>query len=155
MLAMTVPGIIKWDAPLVIASLLIGVALASAATTTFHRLTDLRAIAAGAGLLTLGICGLHFTAMAAAAIYPDPQYAVPAEAIGGDTLTVAVVAMAAIILSISFVMVWVDRKLARHAAEEAQRMRAFADAAIEGLVVVDGEQVVDANRSFQIGRAHV
>jgi NO-binding membrane sensor protein with MHYT domain len=72
MLAMTVPGIIKWDAPLVIASLLIGVALASAATTTFHRLTDLRAIAAGAGLLTLGICGLHFTAMAAASIHASP-----------------------------------------------------------------------------------
>ena len=79
---------------------------------------------------------------------PTRNYAVPAEAISGDTLTVAVVAMAAIILSISFVMVLFDRKLARHAAEEAQRMRAFADAAIEGLVVIDGEQVVDANRSF-------
>ena len=33
-------------------------------------------------LFTLAICGLHFTAMAAAAIYPDPRSAVPAEAIG-------------------------------------------------------------------------
>ena len=54
----------------------------------------------------------------------------------------------AIILSISFAMVLFDRKLARNAAEEARRIRAFADAAIEGLVVIDGERVVDANRSF-------
>ena len=72
----------------------------------------------------------------------------PAEAIGSGTLTVAVVAMALIILSISFAMVLFDRKLARNAAEEAQRIKAFADAAIEGLVVIDGERVVDANRSF-------
>jgi diguanylate cyclase (GGDEF)-like protein/PAS domain S-box-containing protein len=32
--------------------------------------------------------------------------------------------------------------------EEGQRIRAFADAAIEGLVVFDGQRVVDANRSF-------
>ena len=99
-------------------------------------------------LFTLAICGLHFTAMAAAGVYPDPTLEVPAEAIDSATLTVAVVAMATIILSISFIMVLFDRKLAYQAAEEAQRIRAFADAAIEGLVVVDGERVVDANRSF-------
>ena len=128
-------------------SVLIGISL-SALAMAYHRRRPSLFPWRPALLFTLAICGLHFTAMTAAAIYPDPQYAVPAEAISGDTLTVGVVAMAAIILSISFVMVWVDRKLARHAAEETQRMRAFADAAIEGLIVVDGEQVVDANRSF-------
>jgi diguanylate cyclase (GGDEF)-like protein/PAS domain S-box-containing protein len=86
--------------------------------------------------------------MAAARVYPDPRLEVPAEAIGSGTLTVAVVAMALIILSISFAMALFDRKLVRNAAEETQRIRAFADAAIEGLVVIDGVRVVDANRSF-------
>jgi len=45
-------------------------------------------------------------------------------------------------------MVLFDRKLIRNSADEARRIRAFADAAIEGLVVIDGERVVDANRSF-------
>jgi len=45
-------------------------------------------------------------------------------------------------------MVLFDRKLIRNSVDEARRIRAFADAAIEGLVVIDGERVVDANRSF-------
>jgi diguanylate cyclase (GGDEF)-like protein/PAS domain S-box-containing protein len=40
------------------------------------------------------------------------------------------------------------RPQACHAAEEAQRLRTFADAAIEGLIVVDGTRIVDANRSL-------
>ena len=99
-------------------------------------------------LFTLAICGLHFTAMAAAGIYPGPVDAMPGRMIGSGTLTAAVIAMAAIILSISFAMVVFDRKLIRNSADEARRIRAFADAAIEGLVVIDGERVVDANRSF-------
>jgi diguanylate cyclase (GGDEF)-like protein len=99
-------------------------------------------------LFTLAICGLHFTAMAAAGIYPGPDREMPGALIGSDTLTVAVIAMASIILSISFSMVLFDRKLIRHSADEARRIRAFADAAIEGLLVIDGERVIDANRSF-------
>jgi diguanylate cyclase (GGDEF)-like protein/PAS domain S-box-containing protein len=86
--------------------------------------------------------------MSAAAILPDPRFEVPTEAIGGGMLTVLVVSVAAIILSISFAMVLFDHRLARQTAGEAQRLRAFADAAIEGLVVIDGERIVDANRSF-------
>jgi len=86
--------------------------------------------------------------MAAAGIYPGPDREMPSEMIGSGALTAAVIAMASIILSISFAMVLFDRKLTRNSAEETRRIRAFADAAIEGLVVIDGEKVVDANRSF-------
>jgi diguanylate cyclase (GGDEF)-like protein len=147
MSALNIAGWMVWDRGFVLASILIGIAL-SAAALAEHRRKPAPIPWRPALLFTLAICGLHFTAMAAAGIYPDPQLAVPAEAIGSGTLTVAVVAMASIILSISFAMVLFDRKLARHAAEEAQRIKAFADAAIEGLVVIDGDRVVDANRSF-------
>ncbi|HEX8379192.1 MAG TPA: EAL domain-containing protein, partial [Allosphingosinicella sp.] len=99
-------------------------------------------------LFTLAICGLHFTAMAAASVVPDSGIDVPPAAIDGGVLTLGVAAMALVILAIGFLMVLFDRKLARNAIEEAHRLRTFADAAVEGLVVIDGERIVDANRSF-------
>jgi diguanylate cyclase len=147
MSALTMAGWLVWDRAFVLVSILIGIVL-SAAALAEHRRKPALIPWRPALLFTLAICGLHFTAMAAASIYPDPGLEVPAEAIGSGTLTVAVVAMALIILSISFAMVLFDRKLARNAAEEAQRIKAFADAAIEGLVVIDGDRVVDANLSF-------
>jgi len=147
MSAAKVAGLIVWDRNLVIVSVVIGVTL-SAVAAVEHRgrkgLVPWRA----ALLFTVAICGLHFTAMAAAGIYPGPDREMPGEMIGSGALTAAVIAMATIILSISFIMVLFDRKLTRNNADEARRIRAFADAAIEGLVVIDGAQVVDANRSF-------
>ncbi|MEA3010579.1 MAG: hypothetical protein QOJ91_2271 [Sphingomonadales bacterium] len=62
------------------------------------------------------------------------------------TLAVGVLALA--ILALGFMTILFDRKLASNAIEEARRLRTFADAAVEGLVVIDGERIVDANRSF-------
>ena len=142
-----VGGLILWDKGLVVASLLLGILL-SAAAMAEHRRRPGPVPWRAALLFALAICGLHFTAMAAASIYPGPDPALPGALIGSGALTAGVIGMVAIILSISFAMVLFDRKLVRHSAEEARRIRAFADAAIEGLVVIDGERVVDANRSF-------
>ncbi|HKR23776.1 MAG TPA: EAL domain-containing protein [Allosphingosinicella sp.] len=148
MSAVKVAGWITWDERYVIASVLIGVLLSAAAAAEHRRRRGLLPWRS-ALLFTLAICGLHFTAMAAAGIYPNPALEVPASAIGSGTLTLGVVAMAFLILSISFAMVLFDRKLARNAAEEARRLQDFADAAIEGLVVIEGERVLDANHSFR------
>ena len=87
--------------------------------------------------------------MGAAWIMPDPAIPVPSASISSATLGIAVVVMALVILAASFAVVLVDRELARRAAEEARRLKAFADAAVEGLLVVDGDKVVDANHSFR------
>jgi diguanylate cyclase (GGDEF)-like protein/PAS domain S-box-containing protein len=147
MAAVKLPGRFVWDEAMVAASLLIGIGL-SAAALAEHRRRPRALPWRPALLFTLAICGLHFTAMAAAVIFPDPRLAVPAAAIDSNFLTLAVVAMALVILAIGFLMVLFDRKLARNAIEEARRLRTFADAAVEGLVVIDGERIVDANRSF-------
>ncbi|HYG47338.1 MAG TPA: EAL domain-containing protein [Allosphingosinicella sp.] len=147
MAAVKLPGRFLWDADLVAVSLLLGTAL-SAAALAEHRRRPQALPWRPALLLTLAICGLHFTAMAAASILPDSRVEVPAAAIDGRLLTLAVAAMALVILAIGFMMVLFDRKLARNAIEEARRLRTFADAAVEGLVVIDGERIVDANRSF-------
>jgi diguanylate cyclase (GGDEF)-like protein len=147
MAALNVAGLLFWDERLVALSVLLGIAL-SAAALAEHRRRPQAVPWRPALLFTVAICSLHFTAMAAAAILPDPRIAVSPEAIDSGTLTVGVALVAFIILSISFAMVLFDRRLARGVIEEAQRLRAFADAAIEGLVVVDGDRIVDANRSF-------
>ena len=147
MSAVNLAGRIVWDESLVLVSILIGVVFSALSAIPYRRRPSLLPWRS-AILFTLAICGMHFTAMAAAGIYPDPSLAVPAETIGSDTLAVGVVGMALIILSISFAMVLFARRLARNAAEETQRIRTFADAAIEGLLVIDGSRVVDVNRSF-------
>jgi diguanylate cyclase len=77
MQALVLAGRIEWDMVLVTAAIFMGAALASGATTSFHRLTGLHAVAAGAGLFTLAICAMHFTAMGAALIVPDPTVTAP------------------------------------------------------------------------------
>jgi len=147
MAAVKLPGRFAWDGALVLVSLILGIAL-SAAALAEHRRRPRALPWRPALLFTLAICGLHFTAMAAASIHPDARIAVPPAAIDEAVLTLAVVAMALVILAIGFMMVLFDRKLAKNAIEEARRLRTFADAAVEGLVVIDGERLVDANKSF-------
>jgi diguanylate cyclase (GGDEF)-like protein/PAS domain S-box-containing protein len=147
MAAVKLPGRFAWDGTMVAASLLVGTVLSVAALAEHRRRPQLLPWRP-ALLFTLAICGLHFTAMAAASIHPDSRLAVPPSAIDSTVLTFAVVAMALVILAIGFMMVLFDRKLASNAIEEARRLRTFADAAVEGLVVIDGERMLDANRSF-------
>ena len=147
MAAVKLPGRLAWDGTLVIVSLILGITLAAAALAE-HRRSPKALPWRPALLFTLAICGLHFTAMAAASIHPDARIAVPPATIDEAVLTLIVVAMALIILAIGFLMVLFDRKLASNAIAEARRLRTFADAAVEGLVVIDGERLVDANRSF-------
>jgi diguanylate cyclase (GGDEF)-like protein/PAS domain S-box-containing protein len=147
MSAMNVSGRLVWDETIVGLSIAVGIVFSTAAVAQDRRnaspFTWRPAL-----LFTLAICGLHFLAMSAASIYPDPSIAVPDQAISSATLAVIVVAMALLIMTISFAVVVLDRQLARNAAEEARRLRTFANAAVEGLVVIDGERIIDANLSF-------
>jgi len=70
--ALELPGIISWDLPLVAISLLIGLSIAPMAMFAFHRERGLKGLSLAAGLLALAICGLHFTAMGAVTVVPDP-----------------------------------------------------------------------------------
>src|SRR5687768_11688769 len=104
MAAVKLPGRFVWDGTLVAVSLLLGIVL-SAAALAEHRRRPQALPWRPALLFTLAICGLHFTAMAAASIFPDSRLAVPASAIDGKLLMLAVVAMALVILAIGFMMV--------------------------------------------------
>jgi diguanylate cyclase (GGDEF)-like protein/PAS domain S-box-containing protein len=87
--ALIVPGTLAWDPASVAASLAIGTVLSIAAMITYHR-SNLRPPWIAAALLTLAICGLHFTAMGAVTILPDPAIVAPSSRIGDSVMAFAV-----------------------------------------------------------------
>jgi diguanylate cyclase (GGDEF)-like protein/PAS domain S-box-containing protein len=151
MSAASMAGRMVWDADLVVASIAIGILFSTLAVAVrrWRASEAAQKLPWPAALLfTFAICGMHFTAMGAERIVAGGAMAMPTSAISGQILAIPVTALTILILALAFAIVLFDRKLGRRAAEEADRLRSFADAAIEGLVVFDGDLIVDANRSF-------
>ena len=124
MSAMEVPAVVTWDAGTVLVSLLIGMAMASLALLVAFRHDDLRHRIAAATLLTLGICGLHFTAMTAFDLqaYPDLAALID-EAPDLTWLAVGVAVVTIMIISFALIGAIVDQRLADRAVREAERLR--------------------------------
>lgn len=72
MSALELPGYVTWSRNLVLASIVFGVVLGSAALAVAKRHNDIKGTFLAAVLLTLAIVSLHFTAMAAVEIVLDP-----------------------------------------------------------------------------------
>jgi diguanylate cyclase (GGDEF)-like protein len=129
MAAVMTPGRIVWDPALIAASVAIGMVLAGAALALRARRREATLIYP-ATLLTLGVCGVHFTAMAAASLYPDPRITIPDEAIESVTLAVAVTLAALMLLAAGCAFILFDRRVARAELEEARHRAALADEVI-------------------------
>ena len=145
MKALIMPGNLQWDTALVVASLVIGGALASAAMVAFHKCSPQRAHWIAAGLFTLAICGLHFTAMAAALIVPDPTVAVPTSPISGQVMVVTVSGVAlVIILSGLASTALMENQMRRQHEEELRLQNQRFDMALanlgEGVCMFDAQK---------------
>ncbi|MGQ0661472.1 EAL domain-containing protein [Sphingosinicella sp.] len=123
-------GRIVWDESLILISLLLGLALSVAALAE-HRRRQQDIPWRPATLLALAICSLHFIAMGAVGIYPDPNFVVPPQAVDTGMLAVAVTGAAILILATSFVVALFDRGVARRELAEAQRLKGMAEALVE------------------------
>jgi len=106
-------------------------------------------------ILTLAICGLHFTAMAGASIMPDPTVPVPAQAISPIALAIAVTAVTLMILCFSLAGSILDEHLVSRSAKEAERLaasearfRQLTEATFEGILMHQGGRIVDTNRAM-------
>ncbi|MDB5423385.1 MAG: integral rane sensor hybrid histidine kinase, partial [Phenylobacterium sp.] len=100
---------LAWDLRYVAASILIGAAGGMAAFSARNWVKGRWAWAPPAGLLVLGIVGLHFTAMTAVTLLPDATLAVPAEVMGRGGLAAATVALAGLILLAGASLVLMER----------------------------------------------
>jgi signal transduction histidine kinase len=125
MAALTAPATFAWDPVYVVASLTIGAGMGAAALSVFARWSGWRGVINGTNLMCVAIAGLHFTAMSALTLTPDPTVAASeATIMPPHWLAVTVAAVMAMIVVLGLVAAIIDHKLASRAIEEAKRLRA-------------------------------
>jgi diguanylate cyclase (GGDEF)-like protein len=143
MTALVIPGTIEWDTTLVAASLLLGCAIAAGAMLAFHSRSGTEAIVRAGALLAAAICVLHFTAMGAVTIQPDPTVTFEGIGMNRSRLALAIAAVTFIVLLSTFAAAVVQRANFRSAAA-LQQQNALFEAALRylpvGFSMFDGEQ---------------
>ena len=85
--------------------------------------------------------------MGAVAVRPDPTVSVPVDALSGRALALAVALASFLVALFALIGLAADLR-ARGRTAETDRMRSLADAAVEGLLICDGDVVVAVNTSF-------
>jgi len=145
MSAFVTQGQLVWEHATVGLSAILGVAGATAALVVAGSARTMHRQALGGGLLCLGIVALHFTGMSAITIVPDATIAVPDQLLSGAMLTLAVVSITGMIILGGLGAVAIESQTSRSALE---RIRRLANAAYEGLVVVQSGKINDANAAF-------
>ena len=148
MAAFEIEGRIVWDPILVVASIVLGGLFGAIALPVGLRADALKWKIIGALVLTLAICSHHFTAMGAAAVLPDPAVVLSNRSLPSGLLAVAVALASFIIIVLALAGVAIEMRDRRRGQLEVDRMRGLANAAVEGLLVCDGETIVTVNESF-------
>jgi diguanylate cyclase (GGDEF)-like protein/PAS domain S-box-containing protein len=148
MAAFEVQGRIMWDPTLVFASIALGALTGAVALPVGLRGDELKWKVLGALLLTVAICSHHFTAMGAASIIPDPTIELSTTALPSGWLAIAVAFASFIIIVLALAGVAIEMRDRRRGELEVDRMRGLANAAVEGLLVCEGNSIVTVNNSF-------
>jgi diguanylate cyclase (GGDEF)-like protein/PAS domain S-box-containing protein len=145
MSAFVTQGHLVWEHATVGLSAILGVSGATTALVVAGSARTIKRQAIGGGLLCLGIVALHFTGMSAITIVPDASIQVPEQLLSGGILTLAVGSITAMIILGGLGAVAIESQTSRSALE---RIRRLANAAYEGLVVVQSGHINDANAAF-------
>ena len=145
MSAFVTQGHLVWEQATVGLSSLFGVCGATSALVLAGQARTIQKQAIGGALLCLGIVALHFTGMSAITIAPDASIQVPDQLLSGGVLTLAVGSITAMIILGGLGAVAIESQTSRSALE---RIRRLANAAYEGLVVVQSGRINDANAAF-------
>ncbi|KQW69183.1 diguanylate phosphodiesterase [Phenylobacterium sp. Root77] len=145
MSAYVTEGVLAWDLNIVAGSVLVGVGVALAAMFVARDARLLSQQLIGGLLLTIAICSLHFAGMGAITVIPDPSIDVPAQLLSSVMMTVAVALIVGLIILGGLGAVLIEGGAN---AQALNRIRRLADAAYEGIVVVRGDRIQDANAAF-------
>lgn len=138
-------GHIEWEAATIAGSVIVG-AIGSilALVVAGDARTFPRQVAAGA-MLTLAVCAMHVTGMGAITITPDASIVVPDQLFSGGIMTLAVATITGLIVLAGLGAVLIESATSRSALE---RIRTLANAAYEGIVVIQNGVIKDANAAF-------
>src|SRR3954469_7102799 len=139
MAAFEIQGRVVWDPMLVTISIVLGGLVGAIALPVGLRGDSLKWKICGALLLTAAICSHHFTAMGAAAVVPDPTIQISETALPTGLFAVAVALASFIVIVLALAGVAIEMRDRRRGEQEADRMRGLVNAAVEGLLVCDGE----------------
>jgi diguanylate cyclase (GGDEF)-like protein/PAS domain S-box-containing protein len=120
MAALRAPAQQHWDAGYVLASIAVPMTFAAVAVRVSSCGPVLPCRMMAVGLLVLAIVGLHFTAMAAVTLVPDPLIAVPRHTVGPNVLAFAIATVMVLVAGLGLLGVTVDNYL-------AERLRRSAD----------------------------
>jgi len=115
-----------WHFDLVIASLLLVMAFAALGFAALSRATTNARRLVVSAFFVAGVVSLHFTAMGALTLVPDPRVAPPANVLDRDGLAATVTIAAAALIVIAAVAVLADRRIVEERlrrAEEADRAK--------------------------------
>jgi len=157
MAAMRFPGHLRYDADLVIASVVLSSVFGAAGMycSTRGRTGKHRSI--GAVLLIMMVVALHFTGMGAVRLELGPLGESDESGLSRQILATAVAIAAITVLLIGMGGALVAQRVSRRLADEAERFRTLADGALEALVVHSDGKIVDANAAarklFEITQA--
>jgi signal transduction histidine kinase len=136
MAALRVQGVLRWDIPYVVASVVIGTVFATAALHLGKPGRRPGFQVGAAGLLALGICGLHFIAMSAVTIVPIADGAPTPEAISRPALALAVTGLTSLIIVIAAGALVADLYMRKRAFND---LREAVDAMADGVAISDAD----------------
>ncbi len=145
MSAFVTQGQLVWEHATVGLSAILGIGGSAAALVLAGAARTIKRQMLGGGVLCLGIVSLHFVGMSAITIVPDGAIVVPDQLLSGGILTLAVGSITGMIILGGLGAVAIESQTSRSALE---RIRRLANAAYEGLVVVQAGQINDANAAF-------
>jgi PAS domain S-box-containing protein len=148
MAGLKVQGHITYDPAYVAAALAAGAVLAATARAAVVRIQSPSQRMAGAGLLALAVLALHFTAMSAITILPDPAVAMQAAYVAVQPLAMAVAFASIVMLAAGLAIAHFDRKLTSHMAAELARFRQLANVTFEGVYAHRDGVILYANAAL-------
>lgn len=146
MYALQTTGRFSYDYQLVAASLATGLLGSTLAALLFAGKGRTRH-AAGA-ILACAICAVHFGSMAAVSIRADPSVRLPPSSMDAELLTVFVAMGVVTLMAVMLATAIYEARIARATEDETQRLKNFTQSALEGLVILEGEMIIDANETF-------
>jgi diguanylate cyclase len=145
MAAFVTEGHVVWEPAIIAASVILGVVGATGALMVVGRGRKLWQQAAASILFAASVLVMHFTGMGAITIVPDASVVVPAHLMSVGMMTFAVASITGLIILGGLGAMLIESQTTRSALE---RIRTLANAAYEGIVVIQNGRINDANSAF-------
>jgi PAS domain S-box-containing protein len=137
-----------WASDLLIASALFVAAFSVLGFWALARAESFSGRVLAGALFVFGVLSLHFTAVGALTLVPYPLTKAPEPALDHSGLAIMIVVGAAALLLAAATFSFSDRRIAAARLANAVRVSRLAEAALEGLVIHDGDTILDANTAL-------